>query len=428
MMALGGYSVLGDSVLSPLPRASEETRKDLLQARLDLVRTSDKKASHGAWMKKFMKSGSRIEHEAFLSLWLSRFVFPSASGYGTIGNDVFPIAIHLAQGTKIALAAAVLASTYRDLGLLRKKSESDVSALTVLAPFQLIQVWIWERFPALGPKPNPLKNGEPSLARWHMVKKPNIEVEFAIAMSGKCFLWRPYVLAGTNQLIHKLYGEKEKWVSNSPHLVEVVGSFGRCIRVSELVGLDCIEQYFPHRVAMQFGMDQDVPRKVVFRSNGNPEIAWENYTRPILDDKLYIPSRCSESHVTTRYFEWLKKSIGSRGVVNEENDYSANFPPGFLSNGIGKMANTFSSVPPGFPSQPNIDTEDEVPSPSIPPGFPPIERVVGDENVSTGSTSNQGEGTTNSGEKIPGRELEARVIKLEKLMAQLKAKRLGNRS
>lgn len=117
-------------------RAWEETREELLQARLGLVRTSAKKASHGAWMKKFMKSGSRIEHEAFLSLLLSRFVFPSASGFDTIVNDVFPIAILLAQGTKIALAPAVLASIYRDLGLLRNKSESDVSALTVWAPFQ----------------------------------------------------------------------------------------------------------------------------------------------------------------------------------------------------------------------------------------------------------------------------------------------------
>jgi hypothetical protein len=31
------------------------------------------------------------------------------------------------------------------------------------------------------------------------------------------------------------------------------------LRVSELVGFDAIEQYLPHRVAMQFGMDHDVP-------------------------------------------------------------------------------------------------------------------------------------------------------------------------
>ncbi|KAF7133462.1 hypothetical protein RHSIM_Rhsim09G0021900 [Rhododendron simsii] len=502
MMTLGGYSVLGDSVLTPLPidRASDETREELLQARLELVRTSAKRVNQGAWMNKFMKSGSRIEHEAFLSLWLSKFVFPSAAGNDSVGN----------------------------------------------------KVWIWERFPALGPNPNPLENGEPRLARWHMVKKPNTEnVDFAVATSGKCFLWHPCVMAGTNQLIHNLYGETGKWLSVSPCLDEVLESFGRCVRVSELVGLDCIEEYFPHRVAMQFGMDQDIPRKVVFCPKGNPEIAWQHYAKPISDAKLYIPSRCFRSHVTTRYFEWWKKSDGTKGVVKVENEYEydSNFPPGFPPECVGKMANIVPSVPPGFPSKWNIKAEEEVPAdftkgvvkaendydsnfppgfpsksvgkmanifpsgplgsppteeevcfefPSIPPGFPPrivyvpgnnespvtppnfiamekwdyvtstdtlppteffkklkgkqmidpppstsdngvlqstdlmiipekeivvegLERVEEYESGSRGgNTSNQGEGTTCSRAVIPGPELEARIIRLEKLMAQLK--------
>ncbi|KAH7848485.1 hypothetical protein Vadar_003235 [Vaccinium darrowii] len=298
-------------------------------------------------MNKFMKSGSKIEHEAFLSLWLSRFVFPSAAGYDTIGKRVLPIAILLAKGTKIALAPAVLASIYRNLTMLREEEQNGVSSLTIWAPFQLIQVWIWERFPALGPSPNRWEYVEPRLARWHKVNKVNLKnIEFDVATSGKCFLWRPYIMAGTNPLIRKLYGETENWVLVSPRLVEAVESFARIVRVSELVGLDCMEQYFPHRVAMQFGMDQDVPRKVVFRSNGNPEIAWENYTRPILDAKLYIPSRCSHSCVTTHYFEWWKKSDKTRSVVKEEN---ANYPPGFPPKCVGTRANMFPSIPPGFP-------------------------------------------------------------------------------
>ncbi|KAH7850451.1 hypothetical protein Vadar_033199 [Vaccinium darrowii] len=134
-------------------------------------------------------------------------------------------------------------------------------------------------------------------------------------MSGKCFLWRPYITAGTNPLIRKLYGELENWILVSPCLVEVVESFAKCVWVSELVELNCMEQYFPHRVSMQFGMDQDVPRKVMFRSNGNPKIAWENYTRPIFYAKLYVPSRCFHSCVTTQYFEWWKKSDRTRSVV-----------------------------------------------------------------------------------------------------------------
>ncbi|KVI10361.1 Aminotransferase-like, plant mobile domain-containing protein [Cynara cardunculus var. scolymus] len=52
----------------------------------------------------------------------------------------------------------------------------------------------------------------------------------------------------------------------------------RCLRVSELVGIDgkCIELYRPHRVAMQFGMDQDMHDDVP-EMNDSSEIAWRFY-------------------------------------------------------------------------------------------------------------------------------------------------------
>ncbi|KAL2486042.1 Uncharacterized protein Adt_30798 [Abeliophyllum distichum] len=70
--------------------------------------------------------------------------------------------------------------------------------------------------------------------------------------------------------------------------------------------VDCIEQYLPNRVAMQFGMDQDLPGFVA-RVNGSFEIAWSNYTRPTGDAILYIPARIFESDVTTRYLQWWDK-------------------------------------------------------------------------------------------------------------------------
>ncbi|KAJ0091567.1 hypothetical protein Patl1_13460 [Pistacia atlantica] len=76
-------------------------------------------------MKKFMDSGSEIEHEAFPALWFSRFVL---SPYNLIVKFVFPIAVHLARGTRIALAPAILASIYKDLSSLKEK----IVALTKL--------------------------------------------------------------------------------------------------------------------------------------------------------------------------------------------------------------------------------------------------------------------------------------------------------
>ncbi|GJR77202.1 ABC transporter I family member 10, chloroplastic, partial [Tanacetum coccineum] len=87
-----------------------------------------------------------------------------------------------------------------------------------------------------------------------------------------------------------------KWVVVAECLDEELESWVRCFRVSELVGMDGkhIEQYLPHRVAMQFGMNQDVPGDVA-RMNGNHGIAW-------------------------RYLEWWNKSTGECSLQSPIDD------------------------------------------------------------------------------------------------------------
>jgi len=82
------------------------------------------------------------------------------------------------------------------------------------------------------------------------------------------------------------------------------------LRVSELVGFESIEQYLPHRVAMQFGMDQDVP-DCAPRFDENKTIAWKNYCRPLYETSLDIPSRFFDAGVTTCYATWWTRSAGS---------------------------------------------------------------------------------------------------------------------
>lgn len=77
---------------------------------------------------------------------------------------------------------------------------------------------------------------------------------------------------------------------------------------SKLLGLDCIEQYLPHHVAMQFGMDQDLPARVA-RVNESCWITWKYYSKPITNATLYISSRFFEADGTTRYLEWWKQSL-----------------------------------------------------------------------------------------------------------------------
>ncbi|KAK0599276.1 hypothetical protein LWI29_003850 [Acer saccharum] len=121
-MIIFGYSVLGSSVLSPLETGElKKTEEKMELTRIEIGRTAGRRVDYNFWKKKFMDSGSEIEHEAFLVFWLSRFVFPVSNA---IVKTIFPIAVHLARGTRIALAPAVLAHIYRDLSLLKEKIDA----------------------------------------------------------------------------------------------------------------------------------------------------------------------------------------------------------------------------------------------------------------------------------------------------------------
>ncbi|XP_015898775.3 uncharacterized protein LOC107432200 [Ziziphus jujuba] len=333
VMVLGGYPVLGSPVLSPLGSVESKRREaKLVEARLDLLRSKSRKASQSAWLKHFMGSESEFEHEAFLSLWLSRFVFPST--FSSISKHLFPLSIHLASGTQLALAPAVLASIYKNLSSLKEKmgdSTTSKTAVNLWGPFQLVQVWVWERFVASKPKPEEIKfPSEPRIAQWNNVKAPKQEdVKFALDSAGESFLWRPYTLALNNHVLPKFYLEKEEWILVNADVEKELESFARCLRACELVGIGFVQQYFPHRVAMQFGIDQDLPGYVV----GNNE----NYSEPLNGAMwLYVPSRFFKPNVTSRYLEWWKQSTkaehdGKQRGKEEHQENSGSVPPGFSS-------------------------------------------------------------------------------------------------
>ncbi|CAL0299515.1 unnamed protein product [Lupinus luteus] len=316
VMVLGGFSIVGDPVFTPLEdKEVKVIEEQLLIARQEPWKNNRCKATASEWMKIFINSGSQIEHEAFLTTWLSMFVFPYK---GLINKDVFPIAIHLARGNTIALAPAVLAGVYKDLGCMRETivylakkavvAEIDLEVI-LQSPFYLVQIWVWERFRNLQPQPNLINKGDPVLAKWHKVKALKVDnVRFCLNLAIEDFVWRPYVRNAAKWRI--FYPENEMWLLDfEKDLDKELLSFVTCLRSSELVGIDySIKQYLPHRVSMQFGMDQDVPGCVP-RFNQTKAIAWENYCRPICDENLSIPSRLFEADVTTGYVRWWKQSV-----------------------------------------------------------------------------------------------------------------------
>lgn len=309
-MVLGGYSVLGRPVFGPYPDgATREAVEKLNNGRSMISKSKAKKAFHNGWITVYQGSGSEIEHETFLAYWLSRFVFPFWRD--AIGRSVLPVAASLARGTKIALAPAVLAGIYSNLTSLKAalvNPSDEHFEVRVTAPLSLVQVWIWERFRFLSPNAMSIGQHEPRLARWNEVEKEYTPAYHMIESSRQQFEWRPYTRSPSNG-VPSITGENGFWaIADSDFGSDDLEGLMRCLRTSDLVGLDTdtIEQYQPHRVAMQFGLDQDLPGHVA-RVSMSPQVAWRHYSQPSEGATVYVPPRLYEGCVSDRYFRWWRK-------------------------------------------------------------------------------------------------------------------------
>jgi len=312
VMILGGFSVLGEPVrvTRPLDGELAELEAEMGREVRRFNQTKSKKADITTWMKYYTEegNGNELEHIAFLALWLSRFVL-LAPPARTIGHHVIPIAVRLARGARIALAPAVLASLYRDLRKMKDclgiNRKPDAPPLVVWAPFHILQLWIWERFLALRPESSTFVNSDdPRAARWCNVgKKLNYRFVMSVIKSQDEIQWRPYLASFDHWCKPSYFRDVGDWVFNNEVADEGLESFVRCLRACELVGLDCVEQYLPHRVARQFGLDQDIP-SIVPRSSSSREVAWGTLDICAKNLKFYVPSRHFESDVTLQYSIW----------------------------------------------------------------------------------------------------------------------------
>ncbi|XP_008803640.4 uncharacterized protein LOC103717142 [Phoenix dactylifera] len=312
VMVLGGFPVVGEPVRGSLDGELAEMELRLAVEHKKFYKYSCKKPEQSAWMRHFVEGeGDEFEHVAFLSLWLSRFVFP-AHPEKTVSLQMIPIAVRLARGARIALAPALLASLYRDLQAVKNclisKCREEVPSLFVWAPFDLLQMWVWERFVALRPEmKNSVDYGEPRTKRWHDISK-KMEFSFIrwVFESPSEFQWRPYVSNLDNWRKPSFYRENGEWIHGCADKDEDLRSFAQCLRASALVGVDCVKQYLPHRVAMQFGLDQDLPAYVP-RSYSTWEAAWKTYEIDADNVVFYVPPQLFESDVTLQYSVWWKK-------------------------------------------------------------------------------------------------------------------------
>ncbi|KAM0832672.1 hypothetical protein ACQ4PT_064750 [Festuca glaucescens] len=282
-----------------------------------LYKRKGQKPDHSAWVRRFLEPPPRegaaardneaaelLEHGAFLAMWLSLFVLPEPP-FDLIRAEVLPIAARLARGGCMALAPAALASIYTDLSTLNHYINLDKRYQPFLgwAPLHILQLWVFARFPELRPEMattlDPVARHQPWAARWHEVQK-EIDPMYlhAVFMSPREFEWRPYGSSSFAPPPEKacswVYGRD---IARSKQLQ----SFAQCLRACELVGMRCIEQYNPHRVARQLGFDQDVPGSVA-RVDSNWEIAWGTYMMEAKNFAFIVPQYVLA--VTIEYAKW----------------------------------------------------------------------------------------------------------------------------
>ncbi|XP_037436317.1 uncharacterized protein LOC119303303 [Triticum dicoccoides] len=325
MAVLGGLPLLGRPVWSRLP---DELRGDvdaLEAARIAPNRCTNKKPSFAQWVKRFVEpptgevaaagrgeaeAATLLEHGAFLAMWLTRYVLP-APPFDVVRPDVFPLAAGLARGRCSALAPAVLANIYNDLSALSHHLSLGTThqPFVASAPLHILQLWVWERFPELRPEtPNTASHGDdqgmPRAVKWHNIRNPlDPGYIHAVLMSPEEFEWRPY--GGSSfALPQGKDGKDGCWVHC--HVVATskeLQSFAQCLLPCELVGMQCIEHYCPHRVARQLGFDQDVPGTIP-RANSCRKTAWATYRMRPEDVSFFVPQR--DPGMTVEYAQWWK--------------------------------------------------------------------------------------------------------------------------
>ncbi|KAJ4882145.1 Plant mobile domain protein family [Raphanus sativus] len=348
VLMLLGFSVLGSPVFTALDGSGERVKEELVKESLKIKKdNSFVFVSQLEWMRRFMNSGDdddELEHVAFLALWLSYFVFPS--GYYHVDESVFSVAVHVARGTRISLAPAVLAHLYAELTILKQhiREFTVEDKIELKALFKLVQVWTWERFKELQPgRPNQvLLRGEPRLSIWYdddsREKRSSNNVREALEKSKvESFEWRPYTKALENWRFPLFYPEDAMWVPVDADLDDEFITFARCVKVSKLVGIDCVEDYFPNRVAAQFGLLQDVVTCHVERKSLSKEAAWDEYNKPLDELTLYIPARCAIPWWKKSSSEWWKKfslkenqaveSLTPRNIIGDDDDDTSDSVP-----------------------------------------------------------------------------------------------------
>ncbi|KAF6161654.1 hypothetical protein GIB67_017292 [Kingdonia uniflora] len=152
---------------------------------------------------------------------------------------------------------------------------------------------------------------------------------------------RPYMSFMENLTQPSFCKEQGEWVLGNINTEEELRSFSRCIRPCELAGLDFIEQYLPHRVGMQFGMDQYLPGHFN-RVNATSYAAWKSYDNFIMTTLSEMFASISHPIFLNQEVDTLTGQKANENILEEEMDSKS------LDIALPEKGSDDLFVPPGF--------------------------------------------------------------------------------
>ncbi|RVW99610.1 hypothetical protein CK203_021429 [Vitis vinifera] len=289
----------------------------------------------------------------------------------------------------------------------------NILSLTLQAPLRLVQVWAWERFPGLRPEPNAMNHGEPRIARWHGLKRLKIEnVRMVLDSAQDCFQWRPYATTVSNWSFPKFYIEKEEWMVVDSYLDQELQSFAQCLRIFHVLSLN------PMRVLKLPGVTTSTwPSQAAFTGvirqprslRRSRRSLWGSTVKKEVDDNAEVPP----------------------GFLHKYNMVYPRTSESYLRSSKGKKGDNDGDVPPGFGHRSNLihQIEKTMQNEAVPRGSEGAAEAANESDVYNTPKMNDNEGQNRSYKavEIPGLELEARISRLERVIAELKAERLAAR-
>ncbi|KAF4368444.1 hypothetical protein F8388_018114 [Cannabis sativa] len=181
------------SLVSPLANDEQSLLSFLTLAVEDLKKRYMKKKQYDLlnWVRYFHQEDSQdlVELASCISLWLSRYIFPSKTSRRTVQSAMFTLACRLAYGKHFPLGAAYLGTLYHNLDSIITDSNSYSENK--------------ERFPRLPPIRKSLQPGEPHPLAW--VSSKCWKTLCNVTKDVSNFTFRPYLTNNSTYFTLDMY-------------------------------------------------------------------------------------------------------------------------------------------------------------------------------------------------------------------------------